>query len=449
MEGVNQAVTYLLGFKPYVLLPVILFIFAITFRMKIGQAIKSSLTIGIGFIGIFIIFGFFVAQIGPAVESLVKKSGLGFNTLDVGWPQLAAITWSYKLAPLLIILILAVNIIMLFFKLTRIVNIDIWNFWHFIFTGALVTESTGNVVLGIVAALVAAVIILKLADWAAVAVQQFSGLSGIAVSTLSALTYYPFGVVGDRLLSKIPGLNNLNANPEMIKKKLGIFGEPMIIGFLIGLLLGVGAGYEIKLILELAFSLAAVIYILPSMSRTLGQGLMPLSEQMKEFMKTKFPQFGETFIGLDCAVIVGQTSVIVTGLLLMPLALALAFVLPGVKFIPLGDLANMIGAMVMVVVATRGNVIRGFIIGIPILVGKLYIASFMAGIYTALARKTHFQSDGYQGLITSFLDGGNFLRFWIVQIFKGAWEAWLIVPVLAGILYWTYKLSKKPVNGDC
>ena len=277
MESLNQIVSYLLSFKSYVLLPFILFIFAIMFRMKLGQAVKSSLTIGIGFIGIFIIFGYFVEQIGPAVQALVKKTGLGFNVLDVGWPPLAAITWSYELAPLLIVIIMCVNVLMLFMKMTKTVNIDIWNYWHFIFIAAIITQNSGNVTLGILAAITATLITLKLTDWAAQAVQKFSGFSGIAVSTLSALAYFPVGVVGDRLLSKIPGINKLQADPEHIRKKLGILGEPMVIGLVMGIVLGFGAGYDIKLIFELSFAIAAVIYILPMMCNILCHGLMPLS----------------------------------------------------------------------------------------------------------------------------------------------------------------------------
>jgi len=442
MESLSQIITYLLSFKPFVLLPMILFVLALIFRMKISDALKSALTIGIGFIGIFTIFDFFVAQIGPAVESLVKNTGLGFNVLDVGWPPLAAITWSYQLTPLLIGLIMLLNVAMLFLKVTKTVNIDIWNFWHFIFAGAVVAEITGNEMLGVAAALLTAVIILKLADWAAGAVQRFSGLPGISISTLSSITYYPLGMIGDWLLARVPGLNRWDANPEKIRAKLGVFGEPMVIGLLMGLLLGWGAGYDLKLLLELGFSIAAVIYILPMMGGILGRGLMPLSEQMKGYLGKKFSQAGEMYIGLDHAVIIGHTSVVVTSLLLMPLALILALILPGIKFIPLGDLANIVGTVVIVVVATRGNIIRSVIIGIPIIIGNLYVASHMAIIYTDLARKFNFGFGEYQGVITSFLDGGNILRFWIFKTFSGAWWAWLLAPAVVGMLYWTYRLSR-------
>ncbi|HBE78162.1 MAG TPA: hypothetical protein DDW65_10335 [Firmicutes bacterium] len=79
-----------------------------------------------------------------------------------------------------------------------------------------------------------------------------------------------------------------------------------------------------------------------------------------------FPRIGQTYIGLDVAVIFGIPSVAVTGILLIPVALVGAFILPGINFIPLGDLTNLLVPAAFVVIATRGNIIRSFIIGVPI-----------------------------------------------------------------------------------
>ena len=48
MQILNSAVMYFLSFKPYVLLPVIIFILALVFRIKLATAIKSAFSIGIG-----------------------------------------------------------------------------------------------------------------------------------------------------------------------------------------------------------------------------------------------------------------------------------------------------------------------------------------------------------------------------------------------------------------
>lgn len=446
MTILKGSIMYFLSFKPYVMLPVIIFILALTFRIKIVTAIKSALTLGIGFVGIFIIFDYFVKIINPVVHALITRVGLHFNVLDVGWPPLSAITWSFQLAPILIVVFMVINILMLVLKLTKTVDIDIWNYWHLIFTAALVYNLTGNYLLAVIASIFAFIIVLKLADWSAPMVNEFAGMKGICLPTLSGLVYFPIGLLGDKLIDKIPILNKIDANPEKLQKKLGIIAEPMVLGFILGIALGVGGGYDIKQISDLAFGFAAVIYILPKMCGILGSSLIPISEGMKEFINSHLPNMGETYIGLDLAVIVGMPSVIVTAIFLTPVALILAFTLPGVSFIPLGDLTNIMGCISMVCVATRGNVIRSFIIGIPILIGSLYAASNMATLYTRLALAVNYQIPNYTGTFTSFLDGGNIFRLWVVRLFTGNIYAFLFLPVVIFILFLTRKITIKEAS---
>lgn len=443
MEIIKQTAMYFLGFKPYVMLPIIIFTLALIFRIKLKTAVTSAFTIGIGFIGIFIVFDYFVAIINSVIQALIKRTGLHLNILDAGWPPLAAITWSFGLAPVFILLVMAVNIILLVTKLTKTVNIDIWNYWHFIFAGALVYNATQNVFLSFMTTILISVITLKIADWSAPLVNKFSGMDGISIPTFSAATYFPFGVLGNKLIDKVPFINKIDANPEKMKEKIGFAGEPMIIGFVIGVLLGLGGGYEFRMIAELAFGIAAAIYILPKMANIVGTSLIPISDGMKEFIKRRFPSIEGTYIALDAAVLVGFPSVVVTAILLMPVALILSFVLPGVKFIPLGDLVNIMGSVALVCVATKGNVIRSFLIGIPIVVIHLYTASNMASMYTKLAGSVNYSLENYTGTFTSFLDGGNVIRVWLVKLFTGNSYAILLIPAFLLMFYLTRKIASK------
>lgn len=443
MDFIKNAAMYLLGFEPYVLLPFIILILATIFRIKLSTGIKSAFTIGIGFIGIFVIFDYFVAIINPVIQELISRAGLQLDILDVGWPPLAAITWAFSFAPLILVVLMLLNIIMLIARLTKTINIDIWNYWHFIFAGALVYNITNNILLSAFASIIIFIITIKLADWSVPLLYKFSGLKGISVPTLSAVVCFPFGVLGNKLIDYIPFINKINANPEKMKEKMGLMGEPMIIGFIFGIFLGIGAGYNVKEIIELAFGIAAVIYILPKMASIVGNSLIPISEGMKDFIKKHFPKIGETYIGLDAAVIIGLPSVVVTSILLIPTSLVLAFILPGVRFIPLGDLVNLVVIASFICVATKGNVIRSYIIGIPIVILHLYLASNTAHLYTSLANSVDFKLADYDGVFTSFIDGGNVLRTWIVKIFSGNIYALLLIPVVLGILYLTKKLSNK------
>ncbi len=443
MNQISHAVTYILSFKPYVMLPILILFFSLILRIKFNTAIKAALSIGIGFIGIFLVFDYFVKGIGPAAKMIVARTGLQFNVLDVGWPPLASIAWSFKLAPIMILVIIAVNIIMLTFKLTKVINIDIWNFWHFLMVGALVYASTNSIILSVISIIAAEIIMLKIGDFAGPYASKYSGINNITITTLSAGGYFPIGLVGNSMLDRIPIINKLNANPENIRKKLGLAGEPVIIGFALGLGLAIAAGYEIKQILELAFTVAAVVIILPLMCRILSEGLIPISEGMKNYMKLKFPNAGETYIGLDNAILQGDPAVIVTGLILMPIALLLAFTLPGINFIPIGDLVNIIALSVMIVVATNGNIVRAVIISIPLIIAQLYIASYMAESFTKLSVEAGFKFPGYEGLITSFFDGGLIIRLWIVKFFEFNIFALITFPAVIFILFLTWRISSK------
>lgn len=439
----SDIVAYILGFKPYVLLPLIIFALALVFRVKWQVALKSALSIGVAFVGIFMVFDFFVSIIGPAVKDIVARTGLQVSVLDTGWPPLAGITWQYQLAPVLLLAFLGVNLLMLVARLTKVVDIDIWNYWHVIFLGAMVQAATGQVWLAVACSLASFVLVLKLAEWSAPLVQRFSGMEGICIPHLSAITHFPIALLGDWLIGKVPGLRRLNARPADIQRRIGIAGEPMVLGLALGVGLGVAAGWDFRGTAELAVKFAAVIVILPVVCGILGNALVPVGEGMKQFIGRRFPALGATYIGLDVAVLFGIPSVLVTALLLIPVALAAAFVLPGVNFIPLGDLTNIVVPVSFIALATRGNVVRAFIIGVPVIVGNLYVASNLAGFITGMAHAAAHPVVSLPGTFTSFLDGGQLYRFWVLALARLQPAALaLLAPVLASV-WLTRRWSKR------
>jgi PTS system galactitol-specific IIC component len=433
LTALGQGINYFLGFKPYVMLPAIIFTLSLVFGIKPGTAIKSSLQLGIAFIGIFMTFDFFVALIKPVIEALIKRSGLEMGILDVGWPPLAAITWSYKLAPVLLVAFILINLLMLITRLTKVVNIDLWNYWHVIFVAALVQHISGSWLWAVGISAACFVLTLKLAEWSAPWVRQYSGMEGVCIPHLSGIIHFPLARLAVKLFEKIPGLRSVHADPESIKKRLGLLGEPMILGLLMGLGLGLGAGYDVKKLLELAFGFAAVIFILPVMGGILGSALLPISEGMKIFLGKRLPHLGQTWIGLDVAVLFGIPATLVSAVLLIPVSIGLAFLLPGVKFIPLGDLTNLVVPLAIISAATRGNIIHNLIIGIPMIIGNLYLGSFLAPVFTDMAAKAEYPVAGGQ-LFTSFLDGGHIFRGWLAELFLGHPAAYILIPVVLGLI---------------
>lgn len=444
----KESIMYFLSFKSYVVLPVIIFILAMVFRIKIGTAIKSSLTIGVGFVGIFMTFDYFITFINPVVSSLVERTGLQFTVLDAGWPPLAAITWSFELAPLLLVIFMAVNVAMLVLKLTKTVNIDIWNYWHIILSATMIYQVTESVFITVGLSTLVFIMVLKLAEWTAPMVNKFSGMEGICIPHLSSIVHFPYALLANKLMDKIPGFREIDAKPEAIQRRFGILGEPMFLGLLMGAGLGMGGGYNFKETSELAVNFAAVIYILPKMAGILGGALIPISEGMKSFITTKFPDMGATYIGLDVAVLFGIPSVLVTSLLLIPVSLIASFILPGINFIPLGELANLVVPVAFICIATNGNVVRSFIIGIPMVVSSLYVASSMAIFITEMAATNNYKLADYNGVFTSFLDGGNYFRAWLTSLASFNIVGLLMLPIVILMLVFTWKETKRITNKE-
>ncbi|CAH0066940.1 PTS system galactitol-specific transporter subunit IIC [Salmonella enterica subsp. enterica serovar Typhi] len=439
-------VQYVLGFGPTVLLPLVLFFLALFFKVKPAKALRSSLIVGIGFVGIYAIFDILTSNVGPAAQAMVERTGISLPVVDLGWPPLAAITWGSPIAPFVIPLTMLINVAMLALNKTRTVDVDMWNYWHFALAGTLVYYSTGSFVLGLSAAAIAAIVVLKLADWSAPLVAKYFGLEGISLPTLSSVVFFPIGLLFDKIIDKIPGVNRIHIDPENVQKKMGIFGEPMMVGTILGVLLGIIAGYDFKHILLLGISIGGVMFILPRMVRILMEGLLPLSEVIKKYLNAKYPGRDDLFIGLDIAVAVGNPAIISTALILTPISVFIAFLLPGNKVLPLGDLANLAVMASMIVLACRGNIFRAVITAIPVIIADLWIATKIAPFITGMAKDVNFKmAEGSSGQVSSFLDGGNPFRFWLLEIFNGNIIAIGLIPVLALVIYGVFRLTKGTV----
>ena len=131
------------------------------------------MTIGIAFIGINLVIGLMWTNLSEVAQAMVKNTGIQRDVVDVGWPSAAAIAFGSAVGLWVIPLTLLVNILMLAARLTKTLDIDIWNYWHFAFIGSLVVAATGSLPLGLLAAAIAAALALFFADWTAPAGQRF------------------------------------------------------------------------------------------------------------------------------------------------------------------------------------------------------------------------------------------------------------------------------------
>ncbi|WP_017471573.1 PTS galactitol transporter subunit IIC [Amphibacillus jilinensis] len=399
-----------------VILPVVIFLLGLLFGQKPSKAFRSGLTIGVAFVGIFLVVDLLVNNLGPAAQGMVERFGIDLNVIDVGWPAAASISWASPIAAFMIPVGIILNIIMLVTKTTKTMNVDIWNFWHFTFIGAMVHTYTGSLIQGIIAALLFEIACLKVADYTAPMLEDYFGLPGISIATGSTISYAPIGIPLVKLIQKIPGLNKLNADPDTIQKRFGLFGEGIFMGLILGITLGLLAGYEIGQVIEIGMAMAAVMVLMPRMVKILMEGLTPVSESAREFLQKRFGA-QKIYIGLDAAVAIGHPAVISTALILVPITVAIAVFLPGNNLLPFGDLATIPFIVAFIVGAARGNIVHSVLVGTVVIALSLYIATDVAVIHTEMAVDANFNMPEGTNLISSIDQGGNVINYIIYRLF--------------------------------
>jgi len=416
MKGMVELLQSFLGLGPTVILPVAIFLLGLLFGQKPGKAFRSGLTIGVGFIGIFLVVDLLVSNLGPAAHGMVERFGIELNVIDVGWPGAATISWASPIAAFVIPVGLLVNIIMLVTKTTKTMDIDIWNYWHFTFTGAFVYSLSGSIIQGLIAAVIFEIVVLKIADWTAPMLENYFELPGISVPTGSTVSYAPIGIPLIKLIQKIPVIKDLHADPEAIQKRFGVFGEPIFMGLILGVVLGVLAGYAPGEIIKVGMSMGGVMVLMPRMVKILMEGLMPVSESAREFLSKRFGD-RDIYIGLDAAVAIGHPSVIATALILVPITVALAVILPGNNVLPFGDLATIPFIVAFIVGAARGNIVHSVIAGTIVIAMSLYMATDVAAFHTQMAIDAKFTMPEGASMISSIDQGGNLIHYVIYKIF--------------------------------
>ena len=447
MTTIHSIVQFFLDLGASVFLPIIIFILAVAFGAKAGKSLRAALMVGVGFVGIGLIIGLLVNNLGPAAQSMVKRFGIQLSIIDVGWPASAAIAFGSEIAALIIPAGIILNLILLFPRITKTINIDIWNFWHFAFLGAIVQAVTGSIWLGLVSAMLFAAISLFIADWTAPAVQKMMGIPGISLPHGFSTSFVLPAVIVNKVIDWIPGLNKVKADPDDVKKRFGVFGEPVIIGLIIGLVIallgyaGIGGFSKwFPQVLNVAVAMAAVMVLLPRMVSLLMEGLIPLSEAAREFLQARAAG-REIYIGLDSTIAIGHPTSIATSLIMVPITLILAVILPGNHVLPFGDLATIPFMVAMMVPIVRSNIVRATITSTIVMIPTLYIMNAMSPLQTAIAHASKFAFPEGATQITSICDGGNLIASAIAGL--SSWNFWIGSAIVAVVLVVVWALFKK------
>ncbi|MBD5347611.1 MAG: PTS sugar transporter subunit IIC [Bacteroides sp.] len=448
----EQVFSYIIGLGAAVMMPIIFTVLGVCIGIKFGDALKSGLKVGVGFVGLSIVTALLTSALGPALNTVVDIYQLQLHVFDMGWPAAASVAYNTAVGAFIIPVCLGVNILMLVTKTTRTVNIDLWNYWHFAFIGAVIYFASDSLACGFFGAIICYIVTLVIADMTAMKFQRFyKDMDGISIPQPFCAGFAPFAWGINKVLDKIPAIEKLEIDAEGMKKKFGLLGEPLFLGVVVGVAIGCltcsswGEMIDrIPYILGLGIKMGAVMELIPRVTVLFIEGLKPISDATRSLIARKFTGAEGLNIGMSPALVIGHPTTLVVSLLLIPVTLFLAVILPDNQFLPLASLAGMFYVFPLVLPFTKGNVFKTFVVGLVVIILGLYMVTNLAEWFTLAAKDVYaVTGDGAVAIPEGFLGGsldfaGSPLAWVIFQLTHGLrWVgAGILVIATMGLIWW-------------
>ncbi|WP_437617738.1 PTS galactitol transporter subunit IIC [Enterococcus faecalis] len=425
IEAISNFFQAILNMGATVFVPIIMLIIGLVAKMKFKDAFSAALIFGVAFAGMNLVVDYMLGNITPAAKAFAEATGIKLTAIDGGWTTGASVTWAWKYAFLAFPVTIIINIIMLAFKWTKTLNVDMWNVWGKAFCAVMVYYISGNLYLAFLVVAIQVVVELKIGDIWAREIQELTGIPGVTLPhhmTLIAALLYPV----DKFLDLFP-IFNKKMDVNALKNKIGIFSENHVMGFIVGTSIGLIGRYSISDALILGINAAAALTLFPLVSKLFMQALSPISDAISEYMRNRF-KGRELYIGLDWPILAGASEIWVLAILLIPFELLFAAILPGNQVLPFAGLINL-SIIVAAYLLGRGNMLRMLVYGIITTPVFLYIGTYFAPYITQLARDTGAVNveEGTM-LAWATIENGEF-KFAFANAMAGNW--WGIVLAIA------------------
>lgn len=427
MEVLYKIMKVLVNIGPVGLIPIVLLLMGLIASRNKLILLRNSVYVFLGLLSFSLLLSFYINFFNPVIETILSITNKKFQVIDVGWMMSQKINLYNPMVVQLAVILIGLNILMIFLRLTRTINIDLWNLWIFLFSGIFVYEVTGIMWMGILFSCVIATITFVMADIYAPYIESYYGLKGVSNPQAQTVVWAPISDLINFTLNRIPFIKRLHVFYEEIQYKLGVAGEPLIIGFILGFVIGAIARYRnfaFNFWPSLGFAafsgmnLSIITILMPRSVTLLYKGLIPIINDIRTFINSKITK-REIYIGLNSLFVAGNASVIGLSTIMIPLTVYIATILPGNKILPGADLVIIPLILVWAVGPSKGDIFRSFISALIIIPLVLLITTDMTGLITDfLTKKETVQIvEGYNK--ASSLGMGSNLIYWILtQIIK-------------------------------
>jgi galactitol PTS system EIIC component len=448
LNGLSMVVN---TFGSMIVIPIILFFISLAFGIKANKAVQTALFAGIGLTGYSFLIGAYLPIVAPVIDNMVKEAGVNLPIMDMGWQVTAIVAYSTKAGMIYLALGLVFQLVLFLTGWTNVFQPSgMWDLYSYALWGSLVFLVTNNMALAVVFMLVLNLWSTTFYEVLAKRWSKYYKYPNCTIVQLHNVDPVPFAILSNWVLNKL-GAYKIRWKPDDLRDRLGFMGDPIALGFILGFVLGIlgninrlGTLAAWGQILLVAMGTAAVMAIFPRVAAIFAQAFTHLAAASRKFAVDKGRE--EIYIGVDDASGYGEAATLMSGIILIPIVLFIAAVLPGNRVLPLVDLVAIPFIIQPFIAFSNGNIFKAVLSAAIWFVGGLLIATATAPIFSSVYQSVATNAVVGQ-LVTSFAImnkpfWGNFTLF----VINSGWIAVGVLFVIYVIMTLWYKKNKVKVT---
>ncbi len=437
------------AFGAAIVVPVIIFFIAVIMKVAPKKAFAAALNAGIGLTGFNMIIGAYSPIVTPVVNRMVEETGVNLRILDTGWQATSVVAYSTQVGMIFLGLGLLLQTVLFLVKFTDVfMPSDLWNNYSFMLWGSMLYISTKNIWLSIGLMVLSNLYCLVFAEIVAKRWSVYYGYPRCTITAPHHICSVPLAIGIDWVLTKM-GANKVKWNPETLQTRLGFLGEPTSLGFVLGIALGF-AGNFMRLgtleawgeIMVVGISTSAIMAIFPKIAGIFASAFTTITDASKKTAKSSDSD-RVWYLAINDAAGYGETATLLTGMLLIPIVLIAAIVLPGNETLPMVDLIAIPYMIELIICISNGNIFKSLISGTIWCIGGLYMITAVAPIFTEVAIDVGVNLPEGALMICSFAVMTNHIMGLLFLIFMTQNPLWIGLSVVVYIVLYVFVRTKK------
>lgn len=363
-----------------VFLPLVFFVVGLFFRMKPGNALRAGLKAGIGLTGVSLITNYLITTLSPVISYYAEtSSGARFDIVDVPWSVSAALPFALPISVFLIPCFAVLTVVLVRMKVFHTLQLSIWDYGQQLTVIGFIYVLSGNMILAVACGFLNFIFCLWCGDKYAERWSETLGLEGTTSSNVTQMSMaFPVCWIANKIMDLIPAVKNNNFTPEKISKKIGIFGEPAVIGLIVGMFMAIITKQDITSIFSIGMGVSASIVLIPHTIKIFLDGVGALTQGAQAWAGNKLGEGHKVYIACDMAMSVGSPVVITINSLMIPLAVAFALLVPGFRYFPTGLMGGIIYMVGICTVYCKNDFARSFVCSALYVFFMMSLMNFLA-----------------------------------------------------------------------